>query len=277
MTGEYKHNHYVPEWYQRRFLAAGQSRYHYLDLKPETVTNNGHSYTRRALLHWGPTQCFAQDDLYTTRWGGLENRDIEKFFFGPIDTEGQKAVEHFAQFEFTDATHDAWNALVPYMSTQKLRTPKGLAWLRQVLRSRDRNDTLIELQNLRNIFCNIWAEAVWQIADASNSPTKFIISDHPVVVYNRECFPGSTWCSGANDPDIRFAASHTYFPLSPDKVLILTNLNWVRDPFQNPLKLRPNPRFFRSGRMFNILDIQHERLLTEEEVLEINYITKKRA
>lgn len=277
MTTGYRHNHYVPEWYQRRFLADGQSRYYYLDLHPDTITNNGHTYTRKALLPWGPTQCFAQNNLYTTRWGGLENRDIEKFFFGPVDLAGPKAVEHFSQFQFTEATHDAWNALVPYMSIQKLRTPKGLAWLRHTLRSRDPNETLIKLQNLRNIFCNIWAEAVWQIADASQSPTKFIISDHPVVAYNRECFPGSKWCVGADDPDIRFAATHTYFPLSPQKVLILTNLSWVRDPYQNPFKLRPNPRFFRSGRMFNILDIQHERLLTEEEVLEINYITKKRA
>lgn len=277
MVSGFQHNHYVPEWYQRRFLADGQSRYHYLDLRPDSVTNCGHTYNRRALLHWGPKQCFAQDDPYTTKWGGLENRDIEKFFFGPLDTDGKKAVEHFSAFEFTGATDDAWNALVPYMSVQKLRTPKGLAWLKQVLRARDRNETLIELQRLRNIFCTIWAESVWQIADASRSPTKFIISDHPVVVYNRESFPGSKWCVGVNDPDIRCAGTHTYFPLSPEKVLILTNLNWVRDPFQNPLKLRPNPRFFRSGRMFNILDIQHERYLTEEEVLEINYITKKRA
>lgn len=277
MTASYRHNHYVPEWYQRRFLAEGQSRYHYLDLRPDIATHNGHAYTRNALLHWGPTQCFAQDDLYTTKWGGLRNRDIEKFFFGPVDSDGQKAVDHFANFEFNDATGDALNTLVPYMSVQKLRTPKGLAWLRQVLRSRDGNKALIELQSLRNMFCSIWTESVWQIADASKSPTKFIISDHPVTAYNRECFPGSQWCTGANDPDIRFAATHTYFPLSVEKVLILTNLNWVRNPFQKPLKLRPNPRFFRRPTMFSILDIQHERYLTEEEVIEINYITKRRA
>lgn len=273
----YQHNHYVPEWYQRRFLANGESKYYYLDLHPDVVTNNGHTYTRTALHNWGPVRCFAQDDLYTTRWGGLENRDVEKFFFGPIDLNANKAVEHFADFNFTGDTSGAWNDLVPYMSIQKLRTPKGLIWLKKTLQSNEKNETLFELQRLRNIFCTIWAEAVWQIADATQSPTKFIISDHPVVVYNRECFPGSKWCIGANEPDIRFAASHTYFPLSRDKVLILTNLNWVRDPFQNPLNLRPNPTFFRPGALFSILDIQHERTLTEEEVLEINYITKKRA
>ncbi|MFN7754700.1 MAG: DUF4238 domain-containing protein [Holosporales bacterium] len=273
----YSHNHYVPKWYQKRFLSSGKTRYHYLDLQPETSVNNGHIYKRKELHNWGPELCFAQDDLYTTKWGGIENRDIEKFFFGSVDSKGQKAVEHFASFRLNDETHDAFNALVPYMSIQKLRTPKGLAWLENVLKPRNRNETLFKLQQLSNLFCAIWTEAVWQIADASKSPTKFIISDHPVVAYNRECFPGSKWCIGSNDPDIRWVATHTYFPISLDKVLIMTNLSWVRDPFQNPVEFRPNPKFLRSSRMFNLLRIQHERYLSEEEVLEINYITKKRA
>lgn len=276
MSNSYRHNHYVPEWYQKRFLPEGQTKHCYLDLRPDTVTREGHTYTRRALLNWGPTLCFAQDDLYTTNWGGLENRDIEKFFFGKLDTEGKGAVEHFADYKLRDGSHQAFEALVPYMSVQKLRTPKGLGWLRQVAGGLSKNNTLVLLQDIQNIFCAIWTECVWQIADASKSPTKLIISDHPVVTYNRECFPASKYCLGYNDPDIRFAATHTYFPLSLDKVLILTNLSWVRDPFQNPLKLRPNPEFFRRA-MFNFMDIQVERFLVEEEVLEINYITKKRA
>jgi hypothetical protein len=129
----YSHNHYVPKWYQKRFLSSGKTRYHYLDLQPETSVNNGHIYKRKELHNWGPELCFAQDDLYTTKWGGIENRDIEKFFFGSVDSKGQKAVEHFASFRLNDETHDAFNALVPYMSIQKLRTPKGLAWLENVL------------------------------------------------------------------------------------------------------------------------------------------------
>nr|MCH9765410.1 DUF4238 domain-containing protein [Alphaproteobacteria bacterium] len=82
MSQDYKHNHYVPEWYQKRFLPNGQGKQWYLDLRPEKITKNGHTYLRRELLHWGPRKCFAQDDLYTTRWGSIENRDIEKFFFG---------------------------------------------------------------------------------------------------------------------------------------------------------------------------------------------------
>ncbi len=276
MDKEYTHNHYVPEWYQCRFLPDGESKHYYLDLRPDTVTRDGHTYTRKALLRWGPPRCFAQNDLYTTSWGGLDNRDIERFFFGKLDTQGKAAVEHFADFKFGKGSHEAFETLVPYMSVQKLRTPKGLGWLRHIAGGLPENETLIFLQRIRNIFCAIWTDCVWQIADASRSPTKFIISDHPVVAYNRECFPASKYCQGYNDPDIRYAATHTYFPLSLDKVLILTNLSWVRDPFQNPLKLHPNPDLFRDS-IFNFTDIQVDRFLTEEEVLEINYVTKKRA
>jgi hypothetical protein len=71
-------------------------------------------------------------------------------------------------------------------------------------------------------------------------------------------------------------ATHTYFPLSLNKVLILTNLSWVRNPYQNELRLRPNATFFRTA-MFNFTAIQSGRMLTEDEVLQINLITKRRA
>lgn len=279
MPDEYKHNHYVPEWYQKRFLPEGQYHQHFLDLKPEALIRDGHKFIRKDKMDWGPKRCFAQDDLYTLSIGGLENRDLEKFFFGDLDTLGSKAVAHFADFTYGDVSHEAFESLLPYMSAQKLRTPRGLAWLRWLIKQggqADKNKTLLTMRQYANLFCAIWAEAVWQIADASKSPTKFIISDNPVVVYNRECFPGSPTCRGFHDPDVRCSASHTYFPLSPDKVLILTNLSWVRDPYQKPMKLRPNPEFMRNA-MFKFTDIQVDRFLTEEEVLQINYVTKMRA
>lgn len=162
------------------------------------------------------------------------------------------------------------------MSVQKLRTPKGLKLLAAQTRSVHSNLTLLTLQQLQNLYCAIWTECVWQIADASDSATKFIISDHPVTVYNRACPPLSKWCVGVNDPDVRMHATHTFLPLTLNKVLILTNLSWVRNPYQNELKARPNPSFFRST-IFSFLSIQIGRKLTEDEVLQINYITKSRA
>jgi hypothetical protein len=270
------HNHYVPKWYQKRFLNTGLSKYWYLDLKPDAVSNGAASWVRNDLLHWGPTRCFAQNDLYTTRWGNIDNTEIERFFFGEIDSKGKLAVEYFAEFTWPSVNESALLNLLTYMSVQKLRTPKGLGHLNALVRLNNQNLTMLMLQNIHMMYGAIWTESVWQIADASQSATKFIISDHPVTVYNRECFPESRGCQGFNDPDIRFVASHTYFPLSLNKILILTNLSWVRDPYQNPMRERPNPNFFRDA-IFNFQDIQTDRMLSEQEVVEINFITKRRA
>ncbi len=45
MEREYTHNHYVPEWYQRQFLPDGGAKHYYLDLRPDTVRRDEHTYT----------------------------------------------------------------------------------------------------------------------------------------------------------------------------------------------------------------------------------------
>jgi hypothetical protein len=274
---EYRHNHYVPEWYQLRFMLPGQTRYYRLDLKPDVlVSAGGHKYARNDVHHWSPERIFAENDLYTTEWGQIANTEIEKFFFGKLDNDGPKAVDYLTNFMHPSAESSAFHNFLRYLSVQKLRTPKGLAYVASIGDSKHKNITLLTLQSIQNIFCATWTECIWQIVDAANSPTKFIISDHPVTAYNRACPPLSKYCQGSSDPDIRMAATHTVFPLSLDKVLILTNLNWVRDPYQSETKMRPNPRLLRPA-MFKFTDIQTNRLLTEDEVLMINMIMKRRA
>lgn len=274
----YRHNHYVPASYQKRFLLPGQSRYYRLDLKPERITSGKVTYTRKDIHHWSPENIFAKDDLYTTQWGQIINTEIEQFFFGQLDLAGPAAVDFICNFDHEAQTYSEkrFTEFVRYMSVQKLRTPKGLAAFAIQSRSLERNDTLLLLQRMQEMYCATWTECVWQIAEASASPTKFIISDHPVTVYNRACPHLSKFCAGPNDPDIRFSATHTYFPLSLEKVLILTNLSWVRNPYQSETQLRPNPGLFRET-VFNFLALQVGRNLSEDEVLQINLITKRRA
>ena len=273
---KYRHNHYVPIWYQERFMLPGQHKYYRLDLNPEVRASGTVKYKRNDVHHWSPERIFAEDDVYTTRWGNISNVEIEQFFFGQLDNAAPAALDFFAKFDELDVDEGAFKTLMRYMSVQKLRTPKGLALLAAQIKSISANLTLLSLQQLQNLYCAIWTECVWQIADACDSPTKFIISDHPVTVYNRACPPLSKWCIGVSDPDVRMHASHTYFPLTLNKVLILTNLSWVRNPYQNELKSRPNPSFFRDT-IFSFLGIQTSRKLTEDEVLQINSITKRRA
>lgn len=225
----------------------------------------------------GPRKCFAIKDLYTTRFKGIESHELERIFFGKIDALGKDAVKFFAQFDHDNVSGNALQNLMLYMSTQKLRTPKGLDWLAAHAGVQRRGDVLKHLTTLRTLYGAIWAECIWQIADASQPETKFIVSDHPITVYNRSCAPGNPlWSKGANDPDVRLQATHTLFPLSSERLLILTNRSWACNPHRPPLELRPNPDLFR-GAMFNFLEIQTRRSLSEQEVLKINCIIKRRA
>lgn len=276
---KYRNNHYVPVWYQERFFPTEtrERKFFYLDMKPETiVVSNGRRYKRNSLLRWGPKSCFCQDDLYTTKFGPWLSTEIEEKFFGPLDASARPALDYFANFTHPSAEREHFLRLLPYMSIQKLRTPKGLAYLSELTKQIDKNLVLLELQRLQKIFCAIWTESVWSIADASQAETKFLLSDHPVTVYNQGCFPASEWCRDYRDPDIWLTGTHTLFPLTLDRILILTNLSWVRYPYGNPIKPRPNPNPFRAA-MFNFTQIQTGRKLSNQEVLEINYMIKARA
>jgi Protein of unknown function (DUF4238) len=281
---KYKENHYVPCWYQERFLpTTGERKFRYLDLTPEQFRDpKGILRTKKDLHRWGAVSCFKETDLYTVKYGRYESTDIEQFFFGKVDDEGRDAVEFFSQYSSFEALKGglspskAFNSLLTYMSVQKFRTPKGLRYLSALIRELDKNRLLIELQRLQNLHCAIWTESVWSIASADNTATKFIVTDHPVTVYNREIFPGSEYATAYTDPDIRMNGTHTLFPLSPTRILILTNLSWARNPYGNGKTPRPNDKLFRTA-MFNFTEIQTGRQLEEIEVNQINFIMKRRA
>lgn len=278
MSDEYKKHHYVPQWYQKKFMLSGESELYYLDMKPGSFSDpRGVRHQKKFLWKQGSKKCFVEEDLYTTKIKGIQPKDIEKFFFGKIDTKGKPAVEYFEKFDYplTDWGNSLEDLMV-YMSTQKLRTPKGLTWLSNEIKSDNKDHILNAMIELGRLHCAIWMECVWLIADASKSDTKFIISDHPITVYNRECSPGSQWCRESNDPAIWLQGTHTIFPLSIDKILILTNLSWVRNPYQSARDLRPNPNPFRNA-IFKFTDVQVRRFLTEQEVREINFVIKSRA
>jgi hypothetical protein len=83
-------HHYVPRWYQRRFLEPEQYTYFYLDLHPEIVEREGVVHQRRALLRWSPTRCFYKDDLYTLRFEHKTSDAMERVFFGTVEWKNFK-------------------------------------------------------------------------------------------------------------------------------------------------------------------------------------------
>lgn len=274
---EYRNNHYVPQWYQRRFLAPfGRTNFRVLDLQPEKFRDSrGKTQTANQFHSLGTRKAFRQFDLYTTRFGAEISTEIEQEFFGALDQRSPRILDFWETFEHPNWDGETFQATLPLISVQKLRTPKGLAALSEFSPAQG-NDALFAMQKLQNLHCAHWTEAVWSIVDAPRSTPGFILSDHPVTIYNPKCFPGSQHCSDFRDPPIWLNGSQTIFPLSPYRAILFANLSWVRNPYGNPLQLRPNPRPIRDA-MFNFQHVQTGRLLTEHDLLAVNYIIKQRA
>jgi hypothetical protein len=271
-------NHYVPQWFQRRFLTSGRGGDHlfYLDLHPESIAApNQPGLTRKALRRLGPVSCFKQDHLYTTVFGAQMSDALERRFFGAIDVGGCAAVEFFHDYSLREGSHEAFEALLRYLCAQLLRTPKGLAYLRRLTGVASHQEVLRQLHSLSQLYATIWTDAVWEVMSCDGSDTKFIVTDCPVVTYNPGVYPGSREARGWMAPPERIG-TQTIFPLGLDRCLVITNLQYVRNPKVSPLRVRENPRYFQPA-MFDLRSIQTWRELQERDVIVINHILKQHA
>ena len=277
MQQSHRH-HYVPEWYQRRFMLEGQTAYYRLDLQPETIkTPNGKVIKKKEILHKGPTRFFYESDLYTTRFYGVENDDIEKRLFGKIDTDGALALDAITSGDWMRKIHSHFTNFFEYMDAQRLRTPKGLNWLTYVTKAKNYNDLLIHMQRVRQMHCTMWVEGVMEIVSAENSEIKFIISDNPVTLYNPVFYPANKACEFPLDPGIHLVGTRTIFPLDLNTCAIITNLEYARSPGRNKAnKQRKNARFF-DRTIARYDDIIRDRKLNSRGVAALNYIIKSRA
>lgn len=272
-------HHYVPRWYQRRFLPPGQTNFFYLDLHPEIKTWGGGSHQLKPVRRLGPNACFYLDDLYTLRFGSQVTDEMEKRFFGKIDDLGHDAVSQFAEFNgVTDGIMDAYQNIAPYMGAQRFRTPRGLDDIKRLARSGDpdvvANLALMSMANGFQEYTTMWSEGVWEIVKARQSPTKFIVTDDPVTFYCKTVFQ-SEW-TYPHDVNLKQIGTRTLFPLGLDSCLVITHLQLVRNPWSTPTMFRENARSY-DMTMKHIGEIQFGRELEEDEVLRINYIIKTRA
>jgi hypothetical protein len=272
-----RNNHYVPEWYQYDFHVLGQSRMPYLNLQPEKkALRDGRVVTLNDLHHWGPKKCFCQEDLYTTYFGTSLNDEVEKFLFGAIDKKGSQAVRAFVSGDAA-AMHYAFEDFFEYMDAQKLRTPKGLDWLKTRYAGLDQMQLMREMQSVRMMHCTLWTEGVREIVSAKNSDVKFIVTDHPVTVFNAGIEPTAADCNYPHDPSISLIGSQTLFALNQDTCLILTHLEYAKDPKSvNLVAHRTNARY--RGKSYVRTDAFIKgRELDGGEVLAINFVLKSRA
>jgi hypothetical protein len=268
-------HHYVPRWYQKRFLTPGQETLFYLNLKPETVKKGKIKFTRKDLWYWHPSRCFCVDDLYSMRFGKAVTDILEKRFFGTVDKRGAAAAEFFDSYDGIKAgVNDAFRHLIMYMGAQRFRTPRGLDWVKRQMGAKDQTQGLIAMSNLFELYGTMWLEGVWEFAKAKKSATKFIISDEPITFFNRGIFPSEDAYPGGED--LSKVGTRTIFPLSPATCAIVTHVQLARDPHVKPMTTRINARAFQQT-IAKLTDLQFGRELAEEEVLRINYILKRRA
>lgn len=276
-TSKTRDNHYVPQWYQRGFLVNNANQLYYLDLDPDKKTlSDGREIIITHLRRKSTVQCFVQRDLYTTFFGQYINDEIEKKLFGKIDDTGARATRAFLNEDVGEWIHHFPN-FISYIDSQKIRTPKGLDWIKKHYSKLNQVDLMKEMQAIKNMHGIIWSEGVREIVSAKSSKIKFILTDHPVTVYNYACSPESKECAYPDDPSIALKGTQTIYPLNMDFCLIFTNYEYAMNPDeQNPIEKRTNPRFMRNGLVRADAFIK-KRFLSEEEVMVINLIFKQRA
>lgn len=272
-----RNNHYVPIWYQKGFIVGTETSLNYLDLNPTAIVlPDGRSIPGRTLSYRAPKSCFWSKDLYTTQFGGILNDEIERFLFGTIDDFGARAIRAFGNGDLV-AIHKLFQHFFEYLDAQKLRTPKGLDWIKSKYPNLTQLDLMIEMQSLRQMHCTMWYESVREIVSAEHSDVKFIVTDHPVTIYNAACPPTSSACKYPDDPGIDLKGSQTVFPLDANHCLILSNLEYAKNPTNVDLRApRTHARY--GGQSIARTDaFIRTRKLTSKEVSSINLLLKARA
>lgn len=271
-----RNNHYVPQWYQEGFFELGQSKYSYLDLNPrQHALTDGRVVYEKSRFVAPTSRAFCQRDLYSTFFGTAVNDEIERKLFGDIDTRGALAVRAFLSDDVT-AWHRHFTTFFEYLDIQKVRTPKGLDWLSAQYPRLTQNNLMFEMQGIRMMHCTIWTEGVREIVSAQDADVKFIVSDHPVTIYNHAIPPGTKGNGYPKEPSIALKGSQTIFPLNRDFCLILTNLEYAQDHSANPLEKRTFAGNYRNS-MVRTDAIIRTRKLMSEEVIRINRVLKMRA
>ena len=272
-----RRNHYVPVWYQNGFILGSRRTLYCVDLHPQEIKlRGGRKTVGKELELRSPRRCFREKDLYTTRFGRQWNDEVEKFLFGAIDTSGAAAVRAFAENDLRKM-HEHFQQFFEYLNAQKLRTPKGLDWIRSRYPDLTQVELMQEMQHLRQMHCTMWVECVREIVSAEDSDVKFIVTDHPVAAYNPACAPATPACRYPDDPSIGMKGTQTVFALDADHCLILTNLEYARDPTGVDLEApRENARY--SARTLTRTDAMiRTRRLSAEDVTTINLLLKSRS
>lgn len=258
-------------------MPKGRHKLYVRNLQPGVKSlPNGQTMAEPEVEELGPKLAFVELDLYTTRFGLTINDDIETFLFGPIDKTGADAVRGWISGNQAQI-HRRFQDFFCYLDAQKLRTPKGLDWIVKHYGELSQLDLMLQMQALRQMHCAMWSECVREIVSAAQATVKFLVSDHPVTVFNPKMGPDSTGCQYSGEPGVQMVGTQTIFALDANHCLILTNLEYAESPAEaNHLSRRTNARF-RGSSMARTDALIRGRQLTDDEVHAINLVLLSRA
>lgn len=209
------------------------------------------------------------------RFGQSVTDKVERTFFGAIDRRGCAAVEGFSKVTGSSRGFaQVQGEIPPYLGAQRFRTPRGLDWLKEQTKASDHNQTLAIMARSFQQHTTMWAEGIWEIVRAQNTQTKFIVSDEPVTFYNSRLPPSMAKYPGTEE--LAHVGTRTLFPLGPDSCLVITHLQFTRNPDQDQKAVRINARRYDQVMMY-AGNVQFDRELEEDEVIRINLILKSKA
>ena len=272
--GPSRDNHYVPEWYQRGFRVDEADNW-FLDIAPAQLRPDGTPIVARPRQR-PPKACFWQNDLYVTRFGEYLNDQIETVLFQGIDDYGALAVRAFIAGS-TAHVHDQYQSMLAYLGAQKLRTPKGLDWIRSRYPALSQSELMREMQHLRQMFGTLWAECAHEVISAKNSSVKFLITDHPVTTFNAGLPLNAPLLDYPNEAPITWNGTQTLFPLDADHLLIMTHVPYAKDPENVELTAkRINARYF-GNTMLRTDALIRGRCFDTDDVIKVNAWLKARA
>lgn len=269
-----RENHYVPEWYQRGFRVADADNW-LLDIAPPHLRPDGTPILARPRQR-PPKACFWQNDLYITCFGEYLNDQIETVLFQGIDDSGAAAVRAFISGNVVQV-HDQYQPMLAYLGAQKLRTPKGLEWIRSRYPALSQLELMREMQHLRQMFGTLWAECAHEVVSAEDSAVKFLITDHPVTTFNAGLPLDASLLNYPNEAPVTWNGTQTLFPLDANHLLILTHVPYAKDVGSVELTAkRINARYFGHTMLRTDALIKGRRFDTEA-VIAVNAWLKARA
>lgn len=267
-------NHYVPVWYQTGFQLNATDNW-LLDISASRLRPDGTPIVLPPRRRPAKSS-FWENELYVTRFGEVINDQVETVLFQEIDNYGADAVRAFVVGD-ERAMHYQLESLLSYLGAQKLRTPKGLAWIQSRYPALSQVELLTELQHLRHMFGTLWAESVREIVSAESSEVKFLVSDHPVTMFNAALPKDAPQLAGPMDPPLTWNGTQTLFALDANHLLILTHVPFAKDPDHvDALAKRINARYF-GGALMRTDTLIRTRRFSSDEVIAVNGWLKSRA